>query len=354
MKSLKVLLTGTGAPGTRGTIYSLKNNFDNREIKVVCVDMNDNVLGKYIGDSFYTIPPVTRTKDYISSLTKIIDTENIDVLIPQNTAELNVLSKNINSLGNNVKVLISSEKSIQIANNKYLLMKLAGELGLPTPQYQIVNNLDDLKKALKKFGWPREKVVVKPPSSNGSRGVRIIDENFSDNYDFFSSKPNGLLTNFNFLSEHLGTKFAELLVMEYIPGPEYTVDVFNSNQHFMCIPRRRVQIKNGITFEGITEKNEEIISISKTLSNELGLKYCFGFQYKLDKRGKPLLLESNPRVQGTMVLSTFSNANIIYMAVKNLLGEEIKYPSINWGTRLVRYWGALNIQNGKCVGDIAN
>jgi carbamoyl-phosphate synthase large subunit len=109
-------------------------------------------------------------------------------------------------------------------------------------------------------------------------------------------------------------------------------------------------IRSGITFEGVVENNEEIIEYSKSLSEKLGLEYAFGFQFKMDENNIPKLLESNPRVQGTMVLSTFAGANIIYGAIKKALGEDVPDFDVKWGTRLIRYWGGISIHKNECVG----
>ena len=55
-------------------------------------------------------------------------------------------------------------------------MEQCHKLNLPVGKYFIVNNRDDLLSKAKLLGWPQHTIVVKPPVSNGSRGVRIIDE----------------------------------------------------------------------------------------------------------------------------------------------------------------------------------
>ena len=145
-----------------------------------------------------------------------------------------------------------------------------------------------------------------------------------------------------FIRNILSDKFPSMIVMEYFPGAEYTVDVLNSNM-LTIIPRRRDLIKSGITFIGTVEKNEEIIEYSKKLSEGIGLDYAYGFQFKLDAMGVPKLLECNPRIQGTMVLSTFAGANVIYGAVKYALGEEVPTFDIKWGTKILRYWGGIGL-----------
>ena len=57
MDRLKVLITGSGAPGISGTIYSLRNNYDNRKIEVIGTDSNAETIGKYLCDKFFKIAP---------------------------------------------------------------------------------------------------------------------------------------------------------------------------------------------------------------------------------------------------------------------------------------------------------
>jgi carbamoyl-phosphate synthase large subunit len=106
-------------------------------------------------------------------------------------------------------------------------------------------------------------------------------------------------------------------------------------------------MKSGITFHGTAEKNDAIIEYSKKLSEKLQLEYAFGFQFKNDDNNIPKLLECNPRIQGTMVLSTFAGANIIYGAVQRALNEPVSSSDIKWGTRIMRYWGGIGIQDEK-------
>jgi carbamoyl-phosphate synthase large subunit len=72
----------------------------------------------------------------------------------------------------------------------------------------------------------------------------------------------------------------------------------------------------------------------------------------MDKNGIPKILESNPRIQGTMVLATFSGANIIYGAIKALLGEEVPEFNINWKTKILRYWGGISIYDNKILSSL--
>jgi carbamoyl-phosphate synthase large subunit len=353
MKKIKILITGVGAPGIQGTVFSLKNNYDNRDIYIIGTDSDNNVIGKFICDSFFQIPKATFKKDYIKVLKSIIKKEKVDIILPQNTSELLTLAElkdEFNKLG--IKIIISSADSIHNANNKFELLKICKEISIPYPKYYLVNDKNGFKKALNTLGWPDKKVIVKPPLSNGSRGLRIIDEKINEKSLFFSEKPSKLFVKSNDLLRVMGDSFPELLITEYLPGTEYTVDIFRNNGSCTAIPRSRDLIKNGITFNGTVVKHDEIIKYSQDLADYLNLQYCFGFQFKDDLHGKPKILECNPRVQGTMVLSTLSNANLIYSSIKSALGEEIPEFNIKWGTQMFRYWGGISVYDNKIVNKI--
>ena len=345
MDRLKVLVTGSGAPGIKGTIYSLKNNYDGRVIDIIGTDSNEEVIGKYLCDKFFKISPANDIDKYLNDLNNIVKTEKINIILPQNTLELNILAKNIDYFSRlSTKVVISNLQSINVANNKYLLMKRCKELGIPVGKFFLVNNKDDLINSANALDWPKKRIVIKPPVSNGSRGVRIIDEMIDLKNSFYNNKPTSINTNMDSISNILGESFPDLIVSEYHSGQEYTVDVFNYNK-IIVIPRKRLSIRSGITFNGIVEKNLELINKSIQLTKSLKLDYCFGYQFIYDNNDVPKLIECNPRVQGTMVMSTFAGANIIYSSIKAVLGEEIPNFQINWGTKFYRYWGGLSLYN---------
>lgn len=342
MDAVTVLVTGCGSPGISGTIFSLKNNFDGRMIKVIGTDMNPDNVGRYFCEKFYQIH--RPSEEYIRDLSKICDTEKVDIIIPQNTLELKTLSKYKYFLP--AKVCISPSSSLIDSNDKFKLISIAKSLGIPVPKTYEVSSKSELISRSTALGWPEKKVVVKPKISSGSRGLAIIDEMIEPRVNFLNSKPGSPDMNMEMLSLILGEEFDSMMVMEYLPGPEYTVDVLRD---IIAIPRRRTAIKNGITFDGITENIEELAANSLKLGTNIGLDYAYGFQYKINESGEYAIIECNPRVQGTMVLSTISGCNIIYGAVKLALGEKIPRFNPRWGTRLMRYWGSVGIHPNTSV-----
>ena len=80
---------------------------------------------------------------------------------------------------------------------------------------------------------------------------------------------------------------------------------------------------------------------STMLADDLDLKYCFGFQYII-KDKIPYIIECNPRVQGSMVISTLANANIILNSVLSILEKPLIPMRLEYGTLFNRYWGGIS------------
>jgi carbamoyl-phosphate synthase large subunit len=230
-------LTGVGAPGTKGTLYALKQNQDKVRIRITGVDMKEDVIGRYWANKFYQVP-APESDEYVERINKICAKESIDVIIPQTTRETAALSKNLSRI--NSKITVSDASAIKKANNKYELMKLCRDLEIPCPDFFIAKSVDELNQLAHELGYPQKPVVVKPQVSFGSRGFRVLREGTSwDTKRFLTEKPNSTEITLEELSKILerDTSFPELLVTQFLPGSEYTVDAFSGEKVSVAIPR---------------------------------------------------------------------------------------------------------------------
>ena len=351
MDNIAVLITGAGAPGAPGIIKSLRIVTE-RKIRIIGVDMDPHSSGFAMVDRWY-IGEKAESKNFIPRILEICRKENVDVVIPLVTNELMKFAKSVSEFEEiGTKVVISSPEGLGIANNKYLLMQICEENDIPTPHFYKVRSWGDFEGAVYEQGYPELPVCFKPPVSRGLRGFRILKGDV-DRLDLLMNyKPTDVFTTLENISEVLedANPFPELLVMEYLPGKEYSVDVLvNKGKALIVIPRLREKIKMGISFVGTTEDNDAIIEYSKKVVNLLGLDGNIGLQFKLDGNGVPKIIESNPRVQGTIVLCTAAGVNIVYDAVKLALNEEVGecQEDVKWGVKMIRYWDEVYVKNGE-------
>jgi carbamoyl-phosphate synthase large subunit len=350
LEKVTVLITGAGAPGAAGIIKSLRLNGE-RDVVIIGVDANlKESVGAGKVDRSYEVP-LASSPDFIPRLLSICQHEKVDVVIPLVTNELFHFARNKELFSNTgIKVLVSDFEKLQIANSKYSLMKFCQSINVPVPEFRLVKTLKEFESALNALGYPSDRVCFKPPVSNGLRGFRILNET-SDRMDsLMNEKPNNVyisLQEFRQIALE-SSYFPELLVMEYLPGEEYSIDALGDGAECcMVIPRTRDKIKMGISFVGTVIEEQDLILYSKLIIKKLGLYGNIGFQFKRDIHGVPKIIESNPRVQGTIVLCTAAGYNMVYNAVKVALGEQLPIPEIKWGTKMFRYWDELYLTPDK-------
>lgn len=344
LKKIRIFITGAGAPGAPGIIKSLRKVTE-RKIEILGGDANSgNSVGAGLLDKIFQIP-IAESPDFIEEILSICINEKIDVVIPLVTRELLVFALHKKLFEQNgIYISVSDPEPLKIANNKYLLMKFCREMKIPVPDFYLVKSLNEFRDAAVKLGYPGNKICFKPPVSNGLRGFRIIEEGQDRLYSLINEKPNNIYISFDeFASICKDPKsFPELIVMEYLPGDEYSVDVLVNNGKFLsAIPRSRDYIKMGISFVGTVIEDNEIIEFSRKIVEGLRLNGNIGLQFKRDNNGIPKIIESNPRVQGTIVLCTAAGENMVYEAVKIGIGEKPDKPKINWGLKMIRYWDEL-------------
>ena len=342
---LRIVVTGAGAPGIRGTVFSLRQNPERCPVHLIGVDMNANSVGKHFVDEF-SVVPAPEDPGYADALRNLVRRTGADLVLPQTTREVVALSRLADRLAaDGIRVAVTRAPKTEVADSKWELLQACHSSGFPAPQAVLTTSEDTFLNAIRDLGHPAVPVVAKLPHSNGMRGLRVIAEDTWDVARFIREKPSGTETGVAEFVAMLrrGGNWPELLVSEYLPGPEYTVDVFGGEAGYTAVVRLRRVIRSGITFEAVVIPDSELGPLSCDLGERMGLRYAFGFQWKEDVNGRPKILECNPRVQGTMVASTLAGVNIIWLAVREALGrgpgrEELT-SAVPRPITFSRFWG---------------
>lgn len=332
-------MTGAGAPGAAGIIKCLLA--DDR-IKLTVADADENSVGKHLVNSFVTIPKAS-DENFADEVLSLCRQKGIDVVMPLVTRELFPLSKNKSRFEEEgIKVLVSSEDSIAIANNKSACYRFLQERGIAVPQFFVVTTTEEFIHAAFELDHPQKSFCFKPSVANGSRGFRIVSDSINESDELFNSKPyNTFITYTHALKILSSQHFPELLVSEYLPGEEFSVDCLaDHGKPLLVVPRKREKMINGISVKGCFTNSTEIINYCERIIEAIGLHGNIGIQVKYADSGLPLLLEINPRVQGTIVSALGAGVNLPLLAIKNELGLAIE-PSelqVNWDVSFTRYW----------------
>ena len=331
-------MTGAGAPGAPGIMHCLSQ--DSR-IQLYIGDMDPEATGRYLHPNFILLPKAT-DPEFATRILEICIEKNIRLVMPLVTKELLPLAEmheDFNEHG--IHVMVSSEKSIRIANNKSECYSFLRRNHIRVPEFYVAHNVNDFTDAAEKLGYPINQFCFKPSESNGSRGVRIVSANLDETDLLFNHKPGHLYMTYEHAVSILSSApFPELLVSEYLPGQEYSVDCLAENgTPKIILPRIRKKMTGGISVRGTFIKDASLITYCEQIIRTLNLHGNIGIQAKLSKDGEPLLLEINPRVQGTIVAALGAGINLPLLAVHQELGEKIPEDfTIRWNTSFSRFW----------------
>jgi carbamoyl-phosphate synthase large subunit len=335
-------MTGGGAPGASGIMQCL---WQNSAIHITVVDANPNAIGRYLNKDFETIP-FANDPAFIDAVLGLCREKNIHAVLPLVTKELIPLSQHIQEFElAGAKLLVSPTASLEIANNKSKLYEFLQWRGIAVPAFRIVETVEQFKQAVEDLGYPQKPICFKPSVSNGSRGFRIISEQMDELDLLFNHKPSAVYISFKEAVRILSSgAFPELLVSEYLPGEEYSVDCLaNHGETIVAAPRLRKKMINGISVQGEFVKNESIISYCRQIIKELQLHGNIGIQVKGTETGEFLILEINPRVQGTISAALGAGVNLPLLSIKQELGlpmpaEELQ---VKWGAKFSRHWSEV-------------
>ena len=338
MNDITVLLTGCGAPGAYGIIKCLHKNGE-RNIRIIGVDMNENAGARDMVDVFRLIPPAA-SDGFIDAVLAICKEEQVNILIPIITRELMKFALNrdrFEAIG--TKVSVMRPETLEIVNNKAHLLAAMKDAGLPTPEFIVAHTADEVEAACYALGFPNGPVCVKGAVGNGSRGVRILDPTVSKYDLFFNQKPNSMYISLSELMETLRERdtIPEMLVMEFLPGVEYSVDILmHQGQPINVVVRRGLSVLTSNMMSLVIEDNAEIAEYTIRAAQAVGADGNFGFDLLMNRAGEPRIIEMNPRLTGGVVACSAAGVNLPYLGIKRLLREPILPCKPVYGTQMLR------------------
>ncbi|HDR1449744.1 TPA: formate-dependent phosphoribosylglycinamide formyltransferase [Pasteurella multocida] len=158
-KATKVMMLGSGELGKEVVI-----ELQRLGVEVIAVDRYANAPAQQVAHRAYTISMLDG-----EALKALVEKEKPDYIVPEVEAIATATLVELEQAGFTV---IPTAKATQLTMNREGIRRLAAEeLGLPTSNYQFVDNFDDFKRAVEKIGIP---CVVKPIMSSSGHGQSIL------------------------------------------------------------------------------------------------------------------------------------------------------------------------------------
>ncbi len=332
---MNLLLTSCGCPGASTLIRYLRKAYGD-ELRIVGVDMQDNVVGQILTDKFYVIPGGD-DPGYIERIREIAEDEQIEVILPESTLETFSLSENrqiFDELG--IALIVSDIDVLRTVVNKHeLYEKLKGRV--PLPEYRLATTLEEFNACVRELGFPDREVCFKPPVGEGSRGFRIISPSIDRKRSLMHEKPvSRYITLEEMNSIFREGDFPELLVMEVVKGLEIdAMTIGLDGEALLTTIKTRERERTGVITYGELIDRPEIDRYVAEIIKAVPLRYSVGVQFIEDR-----LIEINPRVstfifQDDLIEIFYS----IELARGRVDKEEVRRARdrIDYGRKMIRY-----------------
>ena len=306
----RILITGAGGPAA----ISIMKALDGQPYDLFAADMSAYGSGLYlVPECNRFILPAGSQPAFVPRLFEICRRHRIDIVIPTCDAELLPVARARSMFERNgVRVMLSPEAALERCLDKFALYEACKD-HVPVPTTAVLT-----EEAVKMhWNWP---VIVKPRTGSGSRGVVMVNSR-------------------NALARLAPNE--NLIVQEYLPGDEYSVDVFVDRCGTVhgAVPRARLRIDSGVAVASRTLRDEALQAVATAVAAKVGVVYAVNVQIRLDAGGVPRLLEVNARFPGTMALTVKAGANMPLMSVHEILGIPLADDAGDFEElAMVRYW----------------
>ena len=306
---MRILMTGAGGPSAISVWKSLSAQHE-----IHMADMDPCAAGLYlVAEDRRLLVPRGDAPELVPALLAACRARKIDLMLPTVDAEfvpLALARADFEALG--VALPISPLDCLRVCRDKHEL--LAREKGIvPVPEYEPLTP----EAAARVTSFPR---FVKPRLGAGSRGA----EKITRREDLDALPQDG-----------------SILVQEYLPGEEYSVDVYvrGDGRVIAAVPRERMKTDSGIAVTARTVDVPEVIEAARRVAEEIGVRYVANVQFKRAADGIFKLLEVNPRFPGTLPLTTAAGVDMPKLLVDDVAGKKLPDGPLPFKEiMVVRYW----------------
>lgn len=291
----RVLVTGAGGPAGVAVIRSLLRRSD---LEVFAADMDGWASGIYlVPPTHRRLVPPGRADDFVPAIARLVADDRLDLVISTVDVELIALAGRRHELAPAV-LAAPSQDTLSVALDKLLLSERCAPTGrtprtvLAGPDAQAVD-----------WDFP---VFAKPRQGAGSRGVRMVPDR---------AALDALPTD------------EGLIVQDYLPGEEYSVDVIAdaAGSVVAAVPRTRARVDSGVAIAGRTVHDPELEQTAAAIAQAIGLVGVANVQLRRDRDGRAVLLEVNPRFPGALPLTIAAGVDIPSLVADLFLGRDIPH-----------------------------
>lgn len=279
------------------------------------------IYSRYV-KKFYIAPdPSKRPQPYVAEILGLLKKEKFDALFPFEEASIAAFLEARTEIERLTALPLARAEAFETAQNKWKVLQLAAELGVPTPRSFLPASRTEAEEAIDRLGFP---FVVKPTNESGSRGFKKIH----DKREFEQYYP------------QISRRYGSPILQEYIDQSGQGVGVAvlakrgKTLVSFSYKRLREFPVQGGPSTLRESTDDPILKGWAARLMERLDWQGVAMIEFKTDPRDRvPKLMEINPRFWGSMELAAVSGINFPYLLFLLSQGEPISQPAYRTGVR---------------------
>jgi hypothetical protein len=288
------------------------------QFRIVCSHPNPYLPLRTVCHEFIAEPGGLAEPAYVEYCLDFIKKHKVNVFLPgRGIRPIVAARQRFEELG--VKLVAAADApTLRLLGNKARLYADLPPGVTRVPDFHVVNTLKEFDAARRKLKKAGHTACFKPCVGVYGLGFKIV----TPHGKALDRMLNGSTLKIDVReARHLfgsRRRFRELMVMEYLPGRERSVDCLAVDGELVCCVVR----KKSISTEGLQtlEKNAGLVEVVRALTAHFRLNAMFNIQFKEDDKERLCLLEINPRMSGGLHYSCLSGVAFPYWAIRLALG----------------------------------
>jgi len=224
----------------------------------------------------------------------------IDLVMPTDIGSTFMLSRMRDAITSARTFPITNPESLSLLHNKWNFMQWLDKHGMPVPESQLLApdaSLDGLDL--------RFPLIAKPLESSGGQGVKKID-----NRDALQV----------YMRDHLVHSTAPFLIQTFISGEDLVFGIIAEHGRIRAWTMQKY-CEDGSHAEFI--EHPELLRIGEQIARKLNHHGVAEFDVRLDAEGRPWVIECNPRLWASIVISMCMGVNYVDLGIKLAMGQPL-------------------------------
>lgn len=199
----------------------------------------------------------------------------------------------------------SGPEWLEMADDKVTFAEVMEENHLPVVPSLRINSIKELQHQLSCSPFEGQQLCVKPVTGIYGMGFWRFDDTASS-MDIFNHPENRVVHPRQYLAALSGAeKFTPLVLMPYLPGPEYSVDILADKGEVLAAVARR---KEGAL--QYLENSGEAFELACACARTMKADGLINVQTRNNLSGDPVLLETNMRPSGGIGYTQHCGVNL--------------------------------------------